>query len=664
MLAAVWAVFVAFTVFVSYQRYLTYQTNAWDLGINMQALWTTAFQGRFLYYTAELSWNANGSLMGVHFVPFLFALTPLYRIFPGALTLFTIQSLAVCASSLPLYLLAARRASRRVALAIAVAYLFSAPLLGGLFYDFHSEAFVPLFGLAVWYAWETRKPRLLAISAVALLAVIELTPVILGAIALMFLLEGVWSWKVKHSSVDRTYLRWMVLLPLVVLGICAVLTPIWFTIPKIISPATPPLSQGGVLGNSLSQIFMNLFNPSLLGQALATHGHSKALYLEVLVLAGLVLWVLCPRQVLPAIPWIGIALLSSISGYDVPAGNQYTFLSFPFLMPATASGYTLVSRYLERLRQSRTPAPPVPPSDLGRSKRQWRWAFRGGRRSALQVTLVCGLVLAFGFSQVSWSPLSPASGNWEKVTRTPDAHTHLLGQVAQLVPSASSISVEPDLFPQFADRADAYPYIVPGVSYIFFDTTSFWFTTALPPPATNPPWSQEIENVSGAYGVLASSNGVILLEAGYAGIPVVFAPIDQNLTPGSFSLPNATLVPGGQSPFGAYIAPSRAENTTLWSGSNISVQPGSYELGLWLRDSGQGGGPVELRATLNPAKGVLMEEWFSPSLLGTTWTLVQWNFTARIPGSLEVSGLSGSVFAGVDFGGAQLSESIEPVQVT
>ena len=320
-LAIAWVVFLALTIFLSYQRYSTYQTNAWDLGINMQALWTTAFQGRFLYYTAELSWNASGSLMGVHFAAFLLFLTPVYRVFPDALTLFVLQSAAVCLSSLPLYLLAIRRALRKVALAIALAYLFSAPLLGGLFYDFHSEAFVPLFGLTAWYAWEVRRPRLLAIASVALLSVIEITPLILGAIAFMFLLEGLWSWKVRRSPVDRTYLRWMVFLPVVVLGICAVLTPIWFTIPKIISPSTPPHTQAGVLGGTLSQEFVNLFNPYLVGQALSVDGHAKIVYVEVLVLAGLVLWVLRPRQVLPALPWIGIALLSSNQGYVMPAGD-------------------------------------------------------------------------------------------------------------------------------------------------------------------------------------------------------------------------------------------------------------------------------------------------------------------------------------------------------
>ena len=664
VLAGSWIVFLAVTIFLSYQRYLTYQTNAWDLGINMQALWTTAFQGRFLYYTAELSWNSSGSLMGVHFAAFLLALTPLYRAFPGALTLLTLQSLAVCLSSLPLYLLAARRASSKAALAIALAYLVSAPLLGGLFYDFHSEAFVPLFGLTLWYAWETRKPRLLAVSSVAFLSLIELTPIILGAIAFMFLLEGLWSWKFKRSAVDRAYVRWMVHLPLIVLAICAVLTPIWFAIPKIIAPSTPPYTQAGVLGGSFSQVLVNLFNPSLVGQALTVHDHSKLIYLEVLLLSGLVLWVLSPRQVLPALPWIGIALLSSITGYLMPAGDQYTFLSFPFLLPATASGYSFLSRLLERLRQPRTISAPVEPGAPARSKRRWRYALRERRHPILQATLVCGLVAGFGFTQVYWSPLSPLSDNWEKVYQGPTAHTQLLNQVGELIPPTASVSVEPDLFPQFADRGDAYPYIVPGVDYIFFDTTSWWFTTALPPPTTNPPWSEEVENITGAYGVLASSYGVILLKAGYTGTPVIYVPIQESLTPDSFFLRSAGLVVDSRSPLGSYIVPFYTKNAELWYGPYASVPPGVYALSMWLRGASLGGGSIELRTTVDLGQTILREGVVSPQQLGTNWTQVVWNLTIPYPSYLELSGLSGPAFPGVYFGGAQLSELPIPVQVT
>lgn len=661
VLATAWAVFLALTIFLSYQRYLTYQTNTWDLGINMQALWTTAYQGRFLYYTAELSWNSSGSLMGVELTTFLLALAPLYRVVPGALTLFVVQSAAVCASSLPLYLLAVRRTTRRASLCIALAYLFSAPLLGGLFYDFHSEAFVPLFGLTVWYGWETRKPRLLAISAVALLSVIEFTPLILGAIALMFLLEGLWSWKVKHSSVDRTYLRWMVFLPLVVLALCAVLTPIWFTIPKLISPSTPPIHQAGVLGGNLSQILVNVLNPTLVAQALSVHRSSKLIYLEVMLLAGLVLWVLRPRQVLPALPWIAVMLLASTTGYDVAAGNQYTFLDFPFLLPATASGYALVRRRLDGLRAARSVLP-VPPT-AAQLRSRWRRRSQLGRQSALTIALVGGLVLGFGVSQVDWSPLSPYSMNWEKVYEVPSAHTHLLDQAARLVPPTASIAAEPDLFPQFADRGDAYPYVVPGVDFIFYDTTSWWYTAILPPPATNLPWSDEVRNVSGHYGVLVSSDGVMLLEAGYVGIPQIFTPINESLNANSFSLRNATLVQDPDSPLGGYLVPAMVTDTRLWYGPYAFVTPGEYSLDFWLRDSGSARGPLDLSVTIDLGVVNLENVSFSAGQLGENWTLVHSTIAVGWPTHLEISGTSGPQPSGIEFGGALLSETRIPSQV-
>jgi hypothetical protein len=89
-----------------------------------------------------------------------------------------------------------------------------------------------------------------------------------------------------------------------------------------------------------------------------------------------------------------------------------------------------------------------------------------------------------------------------------------------------------------------------------------------------------------------------------------------------------------------------------------------YDFGMWLRDSGSAGGSVELRVTLSPGLVILMEGWVSPTHLGTNWTLVEWNLTVHYPGSLDVAGLSGSALSGVDFGGAQLSESLASVQVT
>lgn len=660
ILGVAWAVFVVATVFFSYQRYETYQTNAWDLGINMQALWTTAYQGRLLYYTAELSWNSSGSLLGVHFNAFLFALVPVYRVFPGALTLFLLQSAAVGASALPLYLLSRRRTSAPASLAISLAYLVSAPLLGGLFYDFHSEAFIPLFGLTVWYAWETRRPRLLALSAVALLSVIELSPLILGAMALMFLLGGLWSWKVTRSATDRASLRWAVVLPLITLTVCAVLTPIWFAVPKLISPSTPPYTQAGVLGGGLSQIIVNLFDPHLVAEALSTNLHAKLVYLFVMLLAGMVLWTLRPLQILPAVPWIFVAMLSSITGYLMPAGDQYTFLAFPFLLPATASGYALLSRHIAKLRTVHSPVSRPRRNGRFRVASRLRRRVVGDPATAVRAVLLCGILVGFAFTQVQWSPLSPSSQSWENVYRAPSAHTQMLDRVTQLVPPTVSISVEPDLFPQFADRAGAYPYIVAEVDYILYDTTSWWFTTPLPPPTTNPPWSDEVDNLSGPYGVLASADGIVLLESGYIGPPAIFVPLVASLVPGSFFLPNATLVVSPQAPLGGYIVPDRATNAYLWYGPYVFMVPGVYHLDVWLRSTDPTGGSVILRVTLDLGATIVSESVVSPTQIGSNWTEVHWNVTIPHPGYLEFQGHSTGSPAGLDFGGLTVAQQQLP----
>ena len=159
--------------FLSYLRYLGFLTNAWDLGIFQQALWTTGHGEGILHYTVEQPWNPGGNFLGVHFSPILFLLVPLYAVAPGALTLMALQSLVVAASAFPMYGLASRRMGAWPGCGLAVLYLVSPPIVGGLLFDFHVEAFLPLFALTFWYAWETRRFRLAIGAAVLLLMTLE-----------------------------------------------------------------------------------------------------------------------------------------------------------------------------------------------------------------------------------------------------------------------------------------------------------------------------------------------------------------------------------------------------------------------------------------------------------------------------------------------------------
>lgn len=62
---------ITFSYFTILQHY-SFRTHAWDLGIFNQAFWTTLYDGKFFYYTAELLVIPSGSFFGMHFSPILF----------------------------------------------------------------------------------------------------------------------------------------------------------------------------------------------------------------------------------------------------------------------------------------------------------------------------------------------------------------------------------------------------------------------------------------------------------------------------------------------------------------------------------------------------------------------------------------------------------------
>src|SRR3990170_4043061 len=92
LLISVFAYALTFSLY-TIAHHATFNTYAWDLGIYNQALWSTAFSGKFFYYTCELYFVQNGSFFGIHFAPILLFLLPLYYLFPSPEFLLSFQSL-------------------------------------------------------------------------------------------------------------------------------------------------------------------------------------------------------------------------------------------------------------------------------------------------------------------------------------------------------------------------------------------------------------------------------------------------------------------------------------------------------------------------------------------------------------------------------------------
>ena len=142
-------------------RHHAFKTRAWDLGIFTQSLWTTLNANGFFYYTCELPVNPSGSFFGVHFSPILFLILPLYWIIQKPETLLVLQSFILALAALPIYKLARDNAGGRiVGLVFALAYLMfpSTQFVNG--YDFHVQAFLPLFfAYTIYYITKENWPR-------------------------------------------------------------------------------------------------------------------------------------------------------------------------------------------------------------------------------------------------------------------------------------------------------------------------------------------------------------------------------------------------------------------------------------------------------------------------------------------------------------------------
>ena len=155
-------------------------TSAYDFGLYDQGIWLLSrFKAPFVTLMGR-------NLFGDHASFILLPLVPLYWLFPGAGTLFFVQSVAMAGSAIPVFLLAKRLLkSEAAACLLGCAYLMH-PAVGLTNREsFHPDAFLGLtIGFAI-YAALGRKWRLYAVAVVLSLMVKE-------DVSLVVLPLGVW----------------------------------------------------------------------------------------------------------------------------------------------------------------------------------------------------------------------------------------------------------------------------------------------------------------------------------------------------------------------------------------------------------------------------------------------------------------------------------------
>jgi len=138
----------------------------------MSNLW----HGRYFKVPVLFGATTAGNYLTVHaeYGSLLFA--PFYALRPGAETLLWAGAMFAGLAAIPLYLLAARKLGRGLGVWVAAAYLLSAPLHGALLTGFSWLHAVTLFSFTLYYAVESQRRWLVALSLVLLLTISELGP--------------------------------------------------------------------------------------------------------------------------------------------------------------------------------------------------------------------------------------------------------------------------------------------------------------------------------------------------------------------------------------------------------------------------------------------------------------------------------------------------------
>lgn len=418
---------------ITITRYYAFKTNAWDFGIFTQSLWTTLNSGKLLYYTCELFVNPSGCFFGVHFSPILFLVLPFYAVFERPETLLVLQSFIIGLAAVPLYRLAKEEAGgRTVGLVFSVAYLLFPAIQFLNWYDFHVQAFLPLFfGFTIYYATKESWSKYFVFVLLSLMCEEH--------VAIVTFFIGLYlAWKYKKSLISVARRKEHVSLKLIVPFATVILSIVWYwftlwqrstffpTNPAVLSEF---LGSGNfsILGatDPLQIPYLVIMRPLNAIQSLVYDAPVKLLYLGLLFGPLALFSFKAPSALIPTIPWFGFSLLSqTIVHHDL--WQQYGGYVIPFIFVAAIFA---VRKNFVKQDSFKT--------------------ISGSIKKIMVASIVFCLIA---------SPIGPLVNTLYSNTVSIQItnHDRLLQQTIAMVPSNASILTQGNLFSQVSDRSDAY----------------------------------------------------------------------------------------------------------------------------------------------------------------------------------------------------------------
>jgi len=467
--------YVTIVSILAVMAHYSFYTNAWDLGIYAQALYSTFSHGKLLYYSVEAAGNPSRSLFGIHFTPFLLLLVPIYALYQNPIILLILRPVAISLGLIPLYWIIREGGviNKRLTILLAATYLIYPPMLIPI-PNFDILCFLPaLFLFTMYYLRGERYVRSYIFMLLALM-VNEFVSLIAMATAIYVLLAG---WRENLSAFREGKIN-----KKIAFSILLFLTGIlWFNLACSVITYFNPAALGtkwewGELGSSPTQIIINvLTNPVKVLNALLNDGQRKFLYIISLFGPLAFMSLLEPLSLLMALPWLAASLLS-INPLYYSIESQYPAFTSPFIFISAIDGVKKLANFS---------------TDI-----------------AKKVAIMMAIML---FTSILLVPF----GTFSEMVRF-DERDSAIWLALKEIPPEASVSVMPDIYPHLCNRIEAYPYFVDGVEYVLINIYSWWYDVILPRPTHIAPRWCDV-SVGDEYGIVLNMNGVLLYKRGYNG---------------------------------------------------------------------------------------------------------------------------------------------------
>jgi uncharacterized membrane protein len=541
--------------------YYGFKTYGWDLGIFTQSLWTTVISGKPFHYTLETYANPSQDFFGAHFSPVLFLMVPIYGVFQSPLTLLVAQSFIIGLAALPLYLIAKDKLKSKLwGLTFASSFLLNPALQGMNSFDFHVEAFVPLFFFFAFYFLDNNQWTKGIIFCLLTLSTIEFAPILTAFLGLyLFVKKG---FRGENMSPQARAKRISIALMLVIVSI------VWLFVALRVISTINPLKSSGLPGNwnnwgtSLSEVVLNMIRNPIRAIETMANPIGKAYYFAFIFVPVAFLPFLAPAELLLVLPWALAASLSEYSPYYQPYFQYFGLIAAQIYIAAVFGAKRLFK--IEGLRENH------PESE----------------KKLMVLVLIVSLISCVAVSPIGLPALSSRAIEI-------NSHTQALENVLSLVPSYASVATQNDIEPHLAQRENIFLLTWPmnmNVDYIVLDLTSSQVFVGPAGAFLSPLQALYVVLDGGQYGVMAYADGVLLLKSGYSGGYMLYKPYQRIFTYEDLAAASSRSVEvfDGSSQSGMVIIHrSNDESGLAWYGPYAWLFTGDYNVTFRLKAESQ-----------------------------------------------------------------------------